>query len=389
MLALTPGSGAEPAERVALGNAPIAAWQEKLLDMAFDTASAMPVRPHLKNRSRAQYEVVAACLELGQSARAAAYAELIGDWRRGMAYADLAYDCARRGITAPVQPLLDRAGEIAELSEDWRRDRIRVRIGQTHFLLGQAALAGNFAPPSDSPEDGRLADPRAAGLDDAAFAARMQHLDEHLARGGFDLVKNVLHAYVGIYESVYLQADRRTAVATRIRESWSPLPILVRLELLGAMTEVALKANDTATALELVDAAQKMFDEASWPTEYRISLGAGLVKLRARAGDSERGRRDADAMLALFDNEGETIVDIFRGRALRPLAEAYQSLGQGAKALAVYERAVVEGAKNPNSRPRAQELCAICCSLARHGVEPTPELREHMATMRRQLGDPW
>jgi len=82
-------------------------------------------------------------------------------------------------------------------------------------------------------------------------------------------------------------------------------------------------------------------------------------------------------------------VDIYRAETLCPLAEAYRTLGDAASALAVYKRAVEEATVNPNSRPRAEDLSAICCSLAKHEVEPDLELWARLTKVHDGLGEPW
>jgi hypothetical protein len=45
--------------------------------------------------------------------------------------------------------------------------------------------------------------------------------------------------------------------------------------------------------------------------------------------------------------------------------------------------------KNPNSRPRAEDLVATCLSMVLCGFEPPAELAERMQVVARGLGDPW
>src|SRR5690349_8888326 len=79
----------------ALADKQIAGFQTKLLDLAFKTATAIPVNPHIKDRSKAQEAVVKACLELNQPARALTYIEQIEGWQQGSCYADLAFYCVQ------------------------------------------------------------------------------------------------------------------------------------------------------------------------------------------------------------------------------------------------------------------------------------------------------
>jgi len=82
-------------------------------------------------------------------------------------------------------------------------------------------------------------------------------------------------------------------------------------------------------------------------------------------------------------------VNIYRAGALRPLAEAYQSMGDTAAALTVFKKAVEEGVENPNSRPRVEDLSATCRSMALSGVEPDADLWARLREVFTGLGQPW
>src|SRR6185503_20684098 len=62
-------------------NEALAPYQAELLDLAFETVSKMPAVPHIKNRTRAQEEIVEAALALGQPKRARAFSDRIENWR--------------------------------------------------------------------------------------------------------------------------------------------------------------------------------------------------------------------------------------------------------------------------------------------------------------------
>src|SRR5262249_18526690 len=79
---------ATPADHVA--DQPLDAWRADLIDLAFRSASLMPVMPHVKTRCRLQENAVDAWLQLGQPQRAQPCIEKISDWRRGTAYASRA-----------------------------------------------------------------------------------------------------------------------------------------------------------------------------------------------------------------------------------------------------------------------------------------------------------
>lgn len=376
-------------------DAPLSARRRELLELAFDAATAMPLMPHVKNRARAQEQVVETCLELDQPRLALAFLDQIPNWRRGAAYAALARWCARHGVDEPIEGYLARASEIAdevmrdEDGQEWRRDRIRVEIASTYAELGRTEDAARFASGVVDSEAGKVEAVEARFLDEKDLEARLADLERVVAIGNFELVRNALSAAVSLYDRFYDDVGRREQIERAIRAGQEKQPYAVRMELSRALADVALEHGDRVRALEHVAGARALLDAPGWAPEDRIALMAGLVEVTFRAGDEERARSLADAALALYGDERPKIFDVFRAGALRPVAEAYASAGDGATALAVYSRALEEGVLNPNSRPRAQDLAATACSMARNGVEPGEALWARMQEIRRAFSDPW
>jgi tetratricopeptide (TPR) repeat protein len=388
------GEGAAPAPATAaiaepLADAALAGFRTELLELAFETAAAIPVRPHIKSRSRAQEAVVAACLELDQPGRALDCIERIDNWRRGGGYADLALHCARHDRPEDARRFLALAAKCARDTEDWRRDNIHVRMAAAHVWLGEIERAQELESGVVDSEAGKVAAIAAERSGEGSYREQLAALEALVALGSFDITRNAMESYTELYRRFYGDGTRRLEVEQRIKASWERLPLFVRVELLMKLARCALDHGDRGEALELVNEAQALFESAAWPLEHRIPLAARLAALRFGAGDAARAREDADAALALFDAEGEQIVNIYRARALRPLAEAYQAFGDAAAALEVYRRAVEEGVGNPNSRPRALDLSATCLSMALHGVEPDAVLRARIRRISEELGPPW
>ena len=374
---------------VSLTDKPLAVYQSELLDHAFETAAAIPVKPHIKDRSRAQEKVVETSLELDQPLRAHSLIEGIDNWRRGSGYCALAFYCVRHGYTGEAQQYLNLAFEISESAEEWRRDQIRVKIANTYVWLGQTIQTDQLETGVVDSKSGKVAGVKAMIAGEDHFDEQMNALDALIAPGNFDIVENALKACANLFNRFYDDAGRRSLAEEKMKISWGKLPIFKRVELLTELAGFALDHADQAKALELVNEAQLFMDGAQWRPEHRIPMISELVKLRFRAGDGQKARTDADALLALFDSQRDKIVNIYRAGALRPLAEAYQSMGETAAALAVYKLAVEEGVENPNSRPRAEDLSATCCSMALHSIKPDAELWTRILQIKEGLGDPW
>lgn len=363
--------------------------QAELLEMAIDTATAIPVEPHIKDRSLAQEKVVTACLRLDQPARATRYAGRIEDWRRGSSLADIGLYCAQHGLKDRADDFIAQATKVLEATEDWRKDVIKVKIAQTHMVMGRPKEAAEFEANVVEAEQGKVAQIEAAQSDDTDFGSQVENLNKLIATQTFDLVKNALDAYVRLYDRYYPDADRRSLIEARIRSSWEPQPVLHRIEWLNGLVRAALDHQDQAKALELVNEVQGMVEGNEWPAEARLAILAPIISLRHQAGDSDKAKTDADAALEFFEQNKKLIFDIWRAGALRPLAEAEMNMGHHETAQAIYGKALEEGALNPNSRPRAEDLSATCSSMAAVGFEPDEQIWEEIRKIRNKLGEPW
>jgi hypothetical protein len=384
------GCAPQQQKNTALQDKPAASFQTNLLQTAFDFATAIPVVPHIKDRSKAQAAVADACFTLEQPQRALGYIEKIGDWRRGAGYADYAFYCVQHGRTNEVPRYLDLAEQVAVIADqDWHRDRIRIKISRTHTLLGQAEQAKRFETGVDAAESGKVARVEATLCTEKMFAAQAQVLDGLIGTGTFDLLKNALYAYAELYNRFYDNTDRRSQIEEKIKASWSPLPVFVRIELLMELAGISLDHKDQSKALELVDAGQKIMDGAVWRAEFRVPLAARLASLRFRCGGTDAARAELREALDLFNGKQSEIINIDKAETLIPVAEAFQIAGDFISALDVYKQAVEAAVENPNSRPHAEDICAICLSMALNNVEPDEALWKRIREIQTNLGDPW
>jgi tetratricopeptide (TPR) repeat protein len=377
----------------AIADEPIASYRTDLLDLAFRTASAFPTMPHLKNRARAQETVVDACFELDQPRRALGYVERIDNWRRGAGYAEFALYSARQGNTDEVDHYLDLAEHVAlaaeqEEEQEWRRDRILSRMAQTQLVLGNVHEATRIGANVGESEALELRELSAELLGKDAVKSHLDALDAAATKSDTDLHRNSLLACVRLAGVLYSDREQRQQLEQKVLDSWGRLPAQMRLEIIEKMAGQAIEHGDDARALELVEHAAELL-ELDWLPGHRAPLMARIAELRWRAGDRERGRREIDEALAVYHESREAIVDVFRREALIPVAEALCTMGDLEAARAVYEQAIDESVINPNSRPRANDLSAICVSMARMGFEPDEAQWARLREVHASLGDPW
>lgn len=372
----------------ALSDKPIAGFQLELLDLAFEVATDIPIVPHIKDRSRSQEKIVEIALKLDQPQKALQYIEKIDDWRRGSGYGDLALYHVING-QKDVEKYITLAKQIAEAAEDWRRDTIKVKIAKIYTLLGDEEAARSFEDNLVDSEKGKVAGHKAKIAAKDEFNTQFKDLEILIKTENFDIIKNALESYTELYNRFYQKKNYRDRVEKKIKTSWEKMPIIIRIELLSRLAQIALEHDDKAKAVKLVGDARVIIDEHQWALEFYLPMIANLSKLRFNAGQTQEAVADAESVLAKFHADKETIVDIYRAQALSPLAEAFLVMGNTAQSLEVYRIALEESVVNPNSRPRAEDMAAILSSMANYSVEPDEKLWERIRQIKGGLGNPW
>ncbi len=361
--------------------------QEELLDIAFSAASAMPLEPHIKNRSRAQEVVVTALFELDQPEKARGNIEQIANWRRGAGYADLALCYARMGAKEKVEPCLALAAQAVAEAEDWRKDRIKAKIAAVRAYMGQPQVRTELGVSAD--EWGPVVRAEAIACSNETFDETMAALEKLASTENFSASQGAMGACVELYDRFYENAAHRDRAQRAIRAGWEQMPPFIYIDLLIELADASLDHDDQAKALDLVNEAQTLMDSAKWQPQTAIPLMARLAQRRFLAGDQDAANAQLQKAAELFDAKRETIVNIYRAGMLRPIAEAHHVMGDTAAALDFYKQAIEAGMENPNSRPRADDLVAICCSMALHAVEPDAALMARIQGIQAGLSDPW
>lgn len=385
-----------PAEKTdELPDAGLAPQRIELVEIAFASASAMPSDPHVKSRAMAQSWVVETCLELDLPRRAHEYARQIENWRRGVAYADLAMHYIRRGRKGElVDHFLDRAVVESEVPEEeikqsWRRDRIKSRLAQAFAMLGETATAGMFMQDLEDSEAAKVAAFEASKAVEEQFQPLMDVLERAVEIGDFDKILYALDASEALYERFYADADKRAQIERAVEKFWRSAPFALRVDVQLEFVDTALEAGDREHALELLEAAQRTIGEANWSAADLATVVGRMAPQCARLGLTEKSAQCFEQALAKYEAEREQIWDFERGEVLRPLAEARQRMGDAAGAAELYRLTVQEGSTNPNARTRSEDLTATCCSMARAGFTPDAETMKRLRALRDGLAAPW
>ncbi len=370
-------------------------FESEILDLAFSAASAMPLNPHIKNKSRAQESIVIASLKVGDPVRAKRFAKQIPNWRRGLGVAAYAYYCAAKGLSSEariaigeangsLQSILDHPNE-----QTWRADRIRMVIEAAEDAVDQIDDPKGTIPFSFDPRAAK-AGAFARQLTDANKFDRFEgSLSGIFESENFSAVKKALGQCVAIYEYHYSNKSRRNSMKNFVLNSYKRLPLAMRIDLIVKLGLAALKNQDLDEGASLAESATQRLILGQWRPRDEIALRARIAELKFLSGRLEGARADAKATYQLYKKSRLKIVSIFRGQALRPLAEAFVVMGDESLAAEIYSLAMDEALVNPNSRPRATELVAICTSMATHHFPWHNDLESKAKGIAAALSAPW
>ncbi|MHB1156161.1 MAG: hypothetical protein ACYC26_04905 [Phycisphaerales bacterium] len=382
----------DPADKIldSMIDKPLDPYRAELLDLAFDTATAIPVQPHIKSRSHQQENVVNACLQLDQAGRAARFLKKIDNWRRGSAYGELALYCLRHGRGDGVQDLLNTAAEITRIADqDWRESTILAKIAQAKVLMGQVDEARKMEADFEPVNQGAVAQAQATRVDDKTLDEQMKHLDQVVAGAKFDALVGAIGVYAQMYDTYFKDIKRRELIEAKLREAWKGLPLFMHIESLMNMAGYCARKDEPAMGLKFVQEARGLVDGAQWPIDYYVPMMGRMASVRARCGDIDGSKRDLEKTLEEFEKHRGEFPTFEQAGAIRPIAEAYQVMGDHDKSLQVYQRAVELGSMNPNARCRAEDLTTTCLSMAMNAIEPDGELWKRMRQIRAGLDNPW
>jgi len=382
---------AEPVkEPVKLEPVELSEFQDELLEICYEAATKFPLNPHIKNRSRAQAQVVDATFELADPERALRYTMGIEDWRRGACYADYAYQMALRGDSDRAHEFVGKAEQFLEEEADWRGYRILAKIARTHQRLGNTELAAEVAGQIENgTELAAYETERARDREEVELADQLAWAEQTAKGGSLEEMDLVFQTLTVVYERVYADEEARAAIEEALQGIRSNAPLELTLRTLEDLTRIAIANGDLDHARELSTETDDLFGSVDWSSESEIQVGSKVAEMRYLAGEEEGALEELARLKRLYDISLPRIFDVFRADALVPLAEAYAAISETDKAYETYALALEESTKNPNSRPRVDDLILISLSMIHQGLEPTPEMMERIREINEGLGDPW
>jgi hypothetical protein len=382
----------------------------QLLELAFNGVSRMPLDPHIRNRARAQEKIVNTSLKLMQPEAAARYAAAIPNWRQTAAYADIAQWYARHNQSEAAASYLARAEQMLELAKDardgrlfatgekqqlldsiqeWRLDRVKAHVAQAYLALGNESMAKEILADISADEAPGVLAFQASVSDPNAYEERFTALSSMAGSEHFESAKSALLGFAALYEVHYADPEKREQLRAAIDAHRTDMPRFLQIEVLTSLAQTAYDQGDPASCNEIIRQADSLLEEARFFARMYFPLKAHIVALIHQSGEPDLAVEQLDAMMRKYDAERDDIVDIYRCAIVCRIAEAYAATGRNEQAVELYLRAADESRINPNSRPRADDLNEICCSVALSGIEPSRDLLRGLNTINSELGDPW
>lgn len=356
-----------------LNDRPTDAYRLELIERSWRAATAYPINPHIKNRGRAEQEVVIGALGVDQPHLAYGYAKKMVNWRKGMAHAEIAHYLIEHQELEHVEYFLQQAiRHSRDSSQGWRQQRVKARVASARILLGLSDSVE--IDPDDNEAEAEIVSAQIAVAPDSSYQEMVNILDAMVASEQYEKVLGALSGYTDLYTYHYEHQDRRADLLAKASAALKQMPGFVRFHTMMRFFDAAIEHGDLATAKVLLDQASAIHDEFSWTIDHEIKHLSLIARGRAEVGQTQAARELLESCVALADAELDDLQSFDRAAVLRPVAEAYAVMGDETLALAMYRRVVDLGAINPNIRPRVSDITATCVSMALHGVEPDANL---------------
>lgn len=358
-----------------LKSQPAEAFQLELLDLAWQAAVAYPINPHIKNRGRAEEQVVHGALAIHQPHLAWGYTKKVVNWRKGACHAEIAHYLIEQEDPEHVAYFLRQAIlNSKDPKQGWRQARVEARVNAARLLIGKDVVAGTQAKEEDFAGQGQAISAKAVGANSEVFDELIASLDSMVEREGYDEMWAAMQAYAELYRHHYPNLERRALITEKARVAWKDMPGIRRFEIMLRFANAALEHEDIQAAAQWVDEADAIRRSYRWAIESDLKLRSEIARALARINRKPAAQDLLSETAELADRELKNLQDLYRANALRPVAEAYAELGDKERALELYVVLVDLGALNPNIRPRVSDITATCVSMAVHGIQPDASL---------------
>jgi tetratricopeptide (TPR) repeat protein len=365
--------------------------QARLLSMADEVAAMIPGEDFEVDRSVDRAAIVECCIALGDLDRAEALAARIENWRRGDALVRIGKARLASGDRAGAERCAGRALQDAAGWKDWGIERVSAAAASLWLALGDANRAKALLPAEAVDLRGAFEASRVATVPAAELPAMLDSFDRAIETQNLDVARGAIDGYLEVLARALASGDDALADRSRraIDRAVPGLPHDLQVDTMLRVGDALRVAGRMDAARSEVAKAVDAFGRMEFEVQARPTVGVPIAEAQWRLGDRSEALARMDGLRDAFLARMQEVTDLRRAAPLRALAEGYMLAGERGRAESAYAAALAEGARNPNARPRANDLCTTMVSMARSGFVPPPPMDRTMASIRAGLAAPW
>ena len=384
--------------------------QNEIIIHAIKAISLLPDIPHERTRNRELSSLISLLIQNEELDKINLYLDRITDWRKPKLTANLALANLKNGNKKIAEELINEVqilvetieglksgkifatGEYKDLVEtydDFRLDRVKVAIAQYYWFFGDEENAIKWSQNVLATEKADFIKEQAESLSTTDYKSSLS-INNILANGEtFEGKKAAIDGYVLLYNLYYQDDEKRTQLEELIDKFESSMPVMFRIEWLHSMAISAHSFGDYDKAIDYYTEASLWIADSSFRPRLFFPLKSSNIITAKKIGLVEDARDSAILLHNEYDRVEESIYNIHRADVLCAIAECFIILEDFNKSEELYCNAFFQSEKNPNSKPRVEDLTIIISSLIKNEVEISSNLTYVMTEFIDRLGVPW
>ena len=384
--------------------------KKEIIIGAIEAASLLPDIPHERTRNRELSSLISLLIENKELDNINLYLEGITDWRKAKLTANLALANLKHGNNTIAEELINEVqilvetieglksgdifatGEYKDLVEsydDFRLDRVKVAIAQYYWFCGDEENAIKWSQNVLATEKADFIKEQAESLSITDYNSSLS-INNILANGEtFEGKKAAIDGYVLLYNLYYEDTEKRTQLEELIDKFEPSMPVMFRIEWLHSMAISAHSFGDDDKAIDHYTEASLWIADSSLRPRLFFPLKSSNIITAKKIGLVEDARDGAILLNSEYDRVEESIYNIHRADVLCSIAECFLILEDFDKSEELYCNAFIQSEKNPNSKPRVEDLTIIISSLIKNEVDISSNLTYAVNKFIDKLGAPW
>ncbi len=385
----TPASAPQQHHRVVPNARDLEALRARL-HWATGIAERLPCPPFERDKARVRQSIAEVALGRGWFDDARSMARGIEGWRRGETQVAIAKALDAAGRTSEADELVADALALDQSSwPDWARARVRAACASYRLAKGDDRLAMEILRGPDAALSGGIQVARTAVMPAEHLGEQERMFDRAIATMNFDLARTGIDGQFMLLRRWKEQPADFDRVLVATTSALKGLPIDLQVKYECDLATLLHSVGRRQPALDALKRGADLVASTQFLPEDVVPVGVTVARACAELGLGDDAASRAQALERTYVTLEPSIVDMKRSTSLRALAELRAALGDGTDAVALYARAIDASLANPNSRPRADDLCLIACSMASAGIAPDGRLGLMLDNAGTRLGDPW